>query len=90
MLTALSKELPLQSGQVMSQVSEIAHVSKGRSILKTISYRVLASVSTFMIVYIATGELKIGAIVVSAEFITKIILYYLHERGWAHIRWGVK
>ena len=65
-------------------------MTNGRSVLKTISWRAFASVDTFVIAYIATGEVKIGAMIVGAEVVTKMVLYYLHERGWAHIRWGVK
>ena len=76
--------------QIKSQVSKVAHVTRGRSILKTVSWRFFASIDTFVITYIATGNVKIGAAIVSVEIITKMILYYLHERGWAHVRWGVK
>ncbi|MBI1216094.1 MAG: DUF2061 domain-containing protein [Alphaproteobacteria bacterium] len=66
------------------------HAKQRRSLAKTLSWRFIASLDTFVISYIATGSITIGATIVGAEFFTKIILYYLHERGWAHIRWGLK
>jgi len=66
------------------------HASQRRSLAKTLSWRCIASLDTFIISYIATGSAKIGAAIVTTEFITKIALYYLHERGWAHIPWGLK
>lgn len=67
-----------------------AHSSKTRSIVKAISWRALGSLDTFVISYVVTGELKYGAFIAGTETLTKIVLYYLHERGWAHINWGMK
>ena len=66
-----------------------AHATKTRSLAKTISWRALGSLDTFVLTYLITGEAKIGAFVASAEVMTKIVLYYFHERAWAHIRWGL-
>ncbi len=71
-------------------ISKTTHAHRKRSISKTVSWRLLGSIDTFIIAYIVTGEVKSGAFIVSAEMVTKMILYYLHERGWAHIRWGLK
>jgi hypothetical protein len=35
-----------------------------------------------------TGKFGLAAAIASVEVITKIILYYLHERAWAIIPWG--
>lgn len=61
-----------------------------RSILKTISWRALASIDTFLIAFIATGHAGTGAAIVSCEIFTKMLLYYLHERGWSHIKFGTE
>lgn len=59
-----------------------------RSIVKGISYRFFGSVDTVIISWIYSGNplgsFKIGA----TEVITKIALFYLHERLWALVRWG--
>ncbi len=53
-----------------------------RSVLKGITWRIIATSTTIAIAYIITGEIsaafKIGAI----EFVGKIFIYYLHERLW--------
>lgn len=53
-----------------------------RSILKGVTWRIIATTTTISIAYIITGKmddaLKIGAI----EFVGKIFIYYLHERAW--------
>ena len=70
--------------------SKKAHASPARSLAKTLSWRALGSLDTFVISYIATGQAKVGLTIAGAEVLTKLGLYYLHERGWAHIRWGLK
>lgn len=62
--------------------------TKTRSILKTISWRILATLITFLLVYIITGQIKAAAIVGSFEITLKIVFYYFHERFWDKIRLG--
>lgn len=64
--------------------------SKTRSVVKTISWRFLATLITMLIVYIITGELKIAAIIGSLEVVLKIVFYYFHERFWDKIKLGRK
>ena len=64
------------------------YYTRARSIAKSISWRVLGSIDTFVLGSLISHQAKIGAIIASSEVLTKLALYYLHERGWAHIRWG--
>ncbi|MDY6965194.1 MAG: DUF2061 domain-containing protein [Halobacteriota archaeon] len=64
-------------------------VSRSRSLAKTITWRILATLTTIILVYIFTGEFTLAIVVGSWEVIAKIIIYYLHERAWAYVRWGV-
>jgi uncharacterized membrane protein len=48
----------------------------------------LGSVDTFVISYIVTGRLVFAASIASVETVTKIILFYGHERIWAAVPWG--
>ena len=57
-------------------------VSKKRHILKTITWRILGTLDTFLLSWFITGSLSIGAAISSFEVITKMILYYFHERAW--------
>ena len=51
-----------------------------RTIVKTLTWRVTASLITFVIVWVLTSHLLIGATIGSIEAIAKIFLYYFHER----------
>ena len=57
-------------------------VSKKRHILKTISWRVIGTLDTMILSWIITGNWKWGVVIGGVEVITKMILYYFHERAW--------
>ena len=59
-----------------------------RSLTKTASWRIIGSIDTMIITYIVTGNWKFGLAVGSVEVMTKIVLYYIHERVWQRIKWG--
>ena len=59
-----------------------------RTIVKTLTWRVTASLTTFIIAWILTGDLLIGISIGSIEAISKIFLYYFHERIWNKIKWA--
>ena len=59
-----------------------------RSIVKTLTWRVTASITTFLIAWYLTGDLLIGVTIGSIEAIAKIFLYYFHERIWNNVNWA--
>ncbi len=59
-----------------------------RSVAKAISWRVIGTLDTLLISYILTGEVAIAASIASIDFITKMFLYFFHERMWNGINWG--
>ena len=61
---------------------------KKRTLVKTMTWRVTASLTTFLIAWILTGDLLIGLSIGSIEAIVKIFLYYYHERIWNNINWA--
>lgn len=61
-----------------------------RSVLKTISWRFLATLTTFSLVWIFTGQIDTALTVGGLEVIIKMIIYFFHERGWNRIKWGRK
>lgn len=66
-------------------------LDKKRHILKTISYRVISTLIGFIIMYIVSGSVKIGATFSIVELIYKPIQYYIHERFWyRYIKYGIK
>ena len=60
-----------------------------RSIAKTISWRILATLATATLVFGLLGELILAISIGSLDAVVKLILYYAHERIWARIKWGV-
>ncbi len=72
----------------MSENPPIAKESHLRSILKGLTWRLLATATTITIAYFILGEigdaLKIGGL----EFIGKLFIYYLHERAWQMVPRG--
>ena len=61
--------------------------TKKKTIAKTITWRITASLTTFLIAWILTGDILVGASIGSMEAIAKIFLYYFHERIWINISW---
>ena len=61
-----------------------------RSILKTITWRITASLDTFIIAWIITGDWKMGGSIAGIEVLTKMFFYYFHERIWNKIKWKKK
>jgi uncharacterized membrane protein len=59
-----------------------------RSLAKTISWRITATVTTMLLVFIFTGQLILSLSVGVIEVIVKMIFYYLHERAWNGVSWG--
>ncbi|HYM13819.1 MAG TPA: DUF2061 domain-containing protein [Bryobacterales bacterium] len=62
--------------------------SRRRSVAKAISYRIFASLTTFLIAWALTGRLTIGAQIGAIDAVAKLLGYFLHERLWARIRYG--
>jgi len=57
-------------------------VTVKRHIAKTITWRIVGTLDTILLGWIITGDLKIGMTIGGIEVITKMILYFLHERAW--------
>lgn len=63
-------------------------VTKSRSAVKAITWRIIGTIDTFLISFFITKKPFIAASIASFEVMTKTILYYFHERGWNKIQWG--
>jgi uncharacterized membrane protein len=61
-----------------------------RSLAKAVSWRITGTIDTFVISFIITGRITLAGSIAGTELLTKILLYYFHERIWAAIRWGAK
>ena len=53
-----------------------------RHIAKTITWRIVGTIDTIILSWIITGDLEIGMAIGGVEVITKMVLYFLHERAW--------
>lgn len=52
------------------------------SLLKTFSWRIIGTLDTMLISYMLTGKLDVAVSIGGIEVVSKMILYYLHERAW--------
>ncbi|HSJ66994.1 MAG TPA: DUF2061 domain-containing protein [Anditalea sp.] len=53
-----------------------------KSLVKSVSWRVVGTIDTIIISFIVTGQLTMALSIGSVEVVSKILLYYLHERAW--------
>ncbi len=67
---------------------------KIRSVAKGFSWRIIATLTTFLLAVIVFHEdenvLVKASTVAASEFILKLVIYYFHERAWLTIKWGIK
>ena len=59
-----------------------------RSIIKALSWRFTGTIDTFIVSFFVTGELLIAGSIASIEILTKILLFWMHERVWNNVKWG--
>ena len=62
--------------------------TKKRSLVTPITWRVIATTDTFVLAWLFTSDEVIAASIAGLEVVTKLILYYVHERGWSSLQWG--
>lgn len=60
-----------------------------RHLLKTVTWRVVGTIDTMILAWIISGDPMVGLQVGGIEVVTKMILYYLHERVWYRIKFGI-
>ena len=60
-------------------------VSYRRHLAKTITWRLVGTIDTFILSWIITGNPLTGLKIGLSEVFTKMLLYYLHERVWSKI-----
>ena len=62
--------------------------SHPRSFVKAVSWRTVGSIDTFILGMIFSGDARIAGSIAGTEVITKIALFYFHERAWSLVHWG--
>lgn len=63
--------------------------SRKRHIAKTVTWRVVGTIDTMTIAWIISGNPLTGFKIGLAEVVTKMILYYFHERVWYRSNYGL-
>lgn len=64
-------------------------IDRKRHILKTITWRIVGTLDTMLLGWFISGDPTVGLSIGGLEFVTKTILYYLHERAWYRYDFGV-
>ena len=63
--------------------------STRRSIAKTLSWRLVGSSAVLLISFLLTGSLTTAGSIAATQLILNTILYFIHERIWNKIQWGI-
>lgn len=59
-----------------------------RSLMKGISWRVIAMLVTTIVVWVLYDEFKMALFAGASDSLVKIGLFWGHERAWQKIKWG--
>ncbi|MDA9070241.1 DUF2061 domain-containing protein [Algibacter sp.] len=59
-----------------------------RSVVKSLSWRTIGTLDTILISWVITGKLDLAFSIGGIELVTKMVLYFFHERLWNSIKWG--
>lgn len=70
----------------LKTVYTVAKGSRVRSVLKTVSWRILATIITGIVVYLYTGKIGESSKITLTAALVLTVIYYLHERFWIWIR----
>ena len=81
-------KLPTKPRETMTEVTRGDR--HHRSVAKAVTWRITGSIDTFVISLILTGHIGMAGSIASTELLTKIGLYYFHERAWSLVPWGRK
>ena len=59
-----------------------------RSFAKAVTWRLTGTLDTFIISWLITGQLHLAGGIALTEVLTKICIFWVHERIWNKINWG--
>jgi uncharacterized membrane protein len=65
-------------------------VTKARSFVKALSYRIWGTLSSVAVAYVITKNASLSITIAFWETVVKVFIYYAHERGWNYVQWGRK
>jgi adenylylsulfate kinase len=64
--------------------------ARARSFVKSLTWRAVATATTVLIVLLFTGRLDVAVAVGGIEVIAKLAIFYVHERVWQKVDWGME
>ena len=65
-------------------------VTRIRHLTKTITWRIIGTIDTMLLAWIISGDPMIGVKIGTVELVSKMVLYYFHERLWYRSNFGIK
>jgi len=65
-------------------------ITRKRSLMKTFTFRIFATIVTFFLVFVFTGSFALALGIGLIDLVAKTLLYYGHERFWDKVKWGRK
>ncbi|MBS1729172.1 MAG: DUF2061 domain-containing protein [Bacteroidetes bacterium] len=77
----------LRFGQTYSPEGVLIAEKNYRSLIKGISWRFFGTIDTILIALFWTGDFKKAFAIGATEIITKVLLYWIHERVWLRVKW---
>ena len=66
----------------------VLNETSGRSLVKTLTWRVTGSGATFLISWLISGDLRVAGSIVVIQIVANTVLFYVHERAWNIVSWG--
>lgn len=69
--------------------SRTPHQFRSRALAKTLVYRMLMVVITIVVALVVTGDFAAALNIGILANAIKTVTYYLHERAWDHVSWGI-
>ena len=66
-----------------------AWIGLERSLVKAFTYRIIVMCLDFTAIYLFTGRMRIALGFMVASNIYTTVTYFIHERSWARVRWGI-
>jgi len=64
--------------------------SRKRSVVKALTYRGIIVVLDFLVIYLLTGKVITAAAFMIVSNIYTTVAYFVHERMWVGIKWGME
>ncbi len=86
--TVLESNITHNQHSTAARTVEVPRENIKRSVLKTISWRIVGTTDTIVVSYIITGTLALAFSIGAIELVSKMGLYFVHERAWNTIKWG--